>query len=110
MRSLLLLALVGYAFLAFRMPVNAETAGESVSAASRQDVRTVLHLVERASILGAEEECGILSPLPLYEHSPSADDWTSFCSAMVKREPERCAAISGTIIPDLHAFCSSIFS
>lgn len=110
MRSLLLLSLVGYAVLCFRMPVNAEAAAVSVSVASRNEVRTVLQLVERSTVLETEEDCTMLSPLPLYERSPSVDDWTSFCAAVVKREPERCASISATISPDLRAFCSSIFS
>lgn len=111
MRIVVLLLAVGFLFLGLRLPqTSASTTRAEVLPREREVVRSVMHQVERAAALGDEEECGALSPIPLFAGSPGGDDWETFCAALVQRDGSLCDRIAARLTPDLRGFCTAVFS
>ena len=110
MRLLLLSLVASYPLLTLLLPkASAGMAAPVLSEAERAQVRDVMHQVEYAAIKGQPEICSALSPLPLFENAPSADDWTSFCTAILNHDARGCDAVSAMLSPDLRSFCVASF-
>ncbi len=113
MRLLSLLGIVGYIALGLLVPkAGALPLRESPDVVSTEVAtnRTLLNAVESAAVAGREGDCASLSPIALYQGSPSLDDWRTLCTAFVRRDAQNCANISAMLHPDLRGFCFASFS
>ena len=113
MRLLFLFGIVGYAAIALlvprasALPMRATPDIISMETAAN---RKLLQIIERVAGIGDVQGCETLSPIPLYESSPSLGDWQTMCTAFIRRDAGICGKISDTLKPDLRAFCFASFT